>query len=267
MKPYHEPPFLRARPPAPSDDPLSLVTLVQNGTLDADLAALLWLTVAHRGAIVVAAAPRLAGKTTVLSAVMDLAPLGTEVVYTHGASEEFAFLDETDPRTTVIVVNEISDHLPIYLWGRRVLRVFEALDRGYSMGATLHADTPEEVLGVLLDPELGTTPALVGHVCLIATLAIVGQGDEPARRVRAAHAVVTTADGRLGVERLAAWDPDTDSFRHEGAGARAALATRLGLGAEALEEGLWRRRSAIAAAAAEGPLNRAEARERLAGLT
>ncbi len=265
MKPYHEPPFLRTRPPAPSDDPLSLVALVQNGTLDADLAALLWLTVARRGSIVVAAAPRLPGKTTVLSAVLDLAPAGTELVYTHGESEKFAFLDETDPGNTVIVVNEISDHLPIYLWGWRVLRVFEALERGYSMGATLHADTPEEVLEVLLDPEVGATPALVRQVCLIVNLAVVGQGDQPARRVRSAHVVVTDEDGRLGAVRLAAWDAGTDSFQHEGAGALAALAARLGLSLEALDAELSVRRGDISAAA--GPLNRADARWRLVELT
>jgi hypothetical protein len=96
----------------------------------------------------------------------------------------------------------------------------------------------------------------VGQVCLIVNLAVVGQGDQPARRMRSAHVVVADEDGRLGVVRLATWDAGADSFRHEGAAARATLAARLGLSIEALDAEISARRDSIAAAAAVGPLSR-----------
>jgi hypothetical protein len=267
MQPYHEPPFLRARPPGRSEDPLSLAALVQNGTLDLDLAALLWLTVAHRGSIVVAAAPRLAGKTTLLSAVTDLVAEGTEVVYTQGEAEDFAFLGETHPHTTLIVVNEVSDHLPIYLWGSRVTRVFEALRLGYSVAATLHADSAEETLDVLLDADGAMTPDLVGGLAIIANLTVVGEGADVTRRVAAVHVVLPTAAGRPGLGLLAEWEPWSDTFRHAGPEVRAGLARRLGMEAGAMEEGLSRRRAALDALRGRGPMDREEARRRLADLS
>jgi hypothetical protein len=244
-----------------------LAALVQNGTLDLDLAAMLWLTVAHRGSIVVAAAPRLAGKTTLLSAVTDLVAPDVEVVYTHGEAEDFAFLQDTQPQRTLIVVNEVSDHLPIYLWGSRVTRVFEAMKLGYAVAATLHADTAEEALGVLLDADGAMTPDLVAGLCLIATLAVVGQGADVTRRVSAAHVVLPTTAGRPGLDLLAEWDPGSDNFRHADPEARSGLARRLRIEASAMDEGLSRRRAALEALRDRGPMDREEARRRLLELT
>ena len=67
-----------------SDDRLTLLDLVRNRTLDLDTAALLWLLVENRSSIVVAAAPQLAGKTTLLTALIDFMPPWHEKVYTRG---------------------------------------------------------------------------------------------------------------------------------------------------------------------------------------
>ena len=128
-----------------SDDRLTLLDLVRNNTLDLKLAALLWLLVDKNASIVVAAAPQLAGKTTLLTALIDFMPPRYTKVFTRGRNEDFSFLSspDSDASNTYILVPELSDHTPAYLWGEEVRTLFQALDDGYSMGATMHADTPE----------------------------------------------------------------------------------------------------------------------------
>ena len=52
----------------------SLLELVRNGALNIAMASTLWLLVEKKASLVVAAGPRMAGKTTALPAIMDFAP-------------------------------------------------------------------------------------------------------------------------------------------------------------------------------------------------
>ncbi len=74
---------------------LSILSLVQNHTLDVSVAALLWALAARRGSLVVASPPQFAGKTTLLRAVLDLQPQETRVVVARGVEEDYAFLSDT----------------------------------------------------------------------------------------------------------------------------------------------------------------------------
>ncbi|MCH7802101.1 MAG: hypothetical protein IIC24_11250, partial [Chloroflexi bacterium] len=56
-----------------SKNRLTILDLISNNTLSTELAALLWLLVEHKTSIITAAGPQLAGKTTLLTALLDLA--------------------------------------------------------------------------------------------------------------------------------------------------------------------------------------------------
>ena len=116
-------------------DRLTLPDLVSNNTLPLELAALLWLLVEARTSLLAAASPQLAGKTTLVTALLDLAPPEYHSVLTRGELEDFAFLEATDASKTYILVPEFSDHTPAYLRGDSVRTLFDALDAGYSMAA------------------------------------------------------------------------------------------------------------------------------------
>ncbi len=133
-------------------DRLSLLDLVSNHTLTLELASLLWLLVEARTSLLAAAAPQFAGKTTLVSALLDLAPPSFSTVLTRGEREDFSFLESTDAAETYVLVPELSDHTAAYLWGDSVRILFDALDAGYAMAATMHADTPEQVLELLAAP-------------------------------------------------------------------------------------------------------------------
>lgn len=133
----------------PAATQLSLFQLVEAGSLDLRLASLLWLVLERHGSLIVAAEPSLAGKSTTLTALLALLPPDVEPVYTRGAAETFDFVDATDPRHTIILVNEISSQLPSYLWGPAVRDLFAMLQQGYALAATMHAGLMSELVAQL----------------------------------------------------------------------------------------------------------------------
>lgn len=209
---------------------LSLLQLVQAGTLDLRVAALLWLGMERRASVIVAALPRLAGKTTLLSALRDLLPPGVEVVYTRGQREDFSFVAHTDPGRTYVLCNEISPHLPTYLWGNRVRVLFETLARGYALGATMHADSPEEVVAALEGPPLLVPAEAMARVTFIVNLYAE---DGPAGVVRRVSQVTLAAPSHgadpYRLLPVAWWEPTSDTFAWaQSPDAAQALEARLG---------------------------------------
>nr|BAL56983.1 typeII/typeIV secretory system protein, ATPase [uncultured prokaryote] len=210
---------------------------MQAGTLDGGLAGLLWLAVDRKASLIFASEPPMAGKTTLLTALILLLPPHYEVVYTWGWREDFAWLAETDPARTYIMVNEISDHLPTYLWGPAVRKVFEALGKGYSLGATMHATTPQEVFAQLMGLPIGVSADLVACVHLLGFLEVV-YGEEGVKR-RLSRLELVLPPGPHGrfppTVRIGTWDGKGRGFRlHLEGQAGAALANRLGLSPRAL---------------------------------
>ena len=74
--------------------PLSITRIIASGSLDAELAALLWLLIEGRVPVVVAAEAPLAGKTTTLTALMDFLPPGVRKLFLRGWTEDFSWLPD-----------------------------------------------------------------------------------------------------------------------------------------------------------------------------
>jgi energy-coupling factor transporter ATP-binding protein EcfA2 len=140
-----------------------LADLLRDGTIDPATAAILWAALSRLKSLVVIAGPAGAGKSTLLAALLELLPAGTRRVYLHGCFEAFGFLSdpEIDPRHTALLVNEISPHLPIYLWGPALHHLLAAAERGYAVLATAHAATvPEFVASLSGSPLRIPTPRI-----------------------------------------------------------------------------------------------------------
>ncbi len=75
-------------------EPRSVVELIRAGTLDAQLAATLWVLVEGRVPIVVAAEGQGAGKSTLLDALLDFLPPGVRTIELAGADETFDWLPQ-----------------------------------------------------------------------------------------------------------------------------------------------------------------------------
>ncbi|MEJ7697546.1 MAG: hypothetical protein WKF78_13240 [Candidatus Limnocylindrales bacterium] len=82
--------------------PRSIVELIQAGTLDAELAATLWVLIAGGVPIVVAGADEGIGKSTLLIALMGFLPSRVRRMELTGATESFDWLPQaTEPDGTV----------------------------------------------------------------------------------------------------------------------------------------------------------------------
>jgi hypothetical protein len=245
-------------------EPRSIVELIGSGVLDAELAATIWLLAEGRVPIVVAAEAGGVGKSTLLGALLDFLPQTVHVVELAGEDETFAWLPQATelgwpgvarpapdgpgpvrPTTTVLFVNELSDHLPSYTWGPAARVAVRAASIGYGLAATIHADSLDDVFDALRRHPVRLTDDELSHLGVVLVLRRL---DDDRRRIVAAHFVRPVARDvhghvqRLGPAVLATWDPDTDSMEQFGWGVTPELARRVGLRAGDFEVEVERRR-------------------------
>ena len=240
----------------------SIVELIADGVLDAELAALAWLLVEARVPIVVAALARGVGKSTVLEALLDFLPASVDRIDLAGVDEEFGWLPEAaalgwpsagrpaaastgppvTPDSAYLVAAELSEHLPIYTWGAAARILVRAASIGYGFGATIHADRLEEVHDELGSAPVGLTDDELSYLGLVLIVRAWREPDSTViRRVVAAHYERPVGRDEHGhVQRLppaviAALDERTDRLEHFAWGVMPELAIRLGRKAGDLE--------------------------------
>ena len=152
------------RPVPPT--PRSIVELIRAGTLDAELAATLWVLIEGRVPVIVAAADGSAGKIDPPRRAARLPAAGRRDPRAgRGATETFDWLPQATraglaaarrcpsrraaspsaPTRPSSSCRELSDHLPSYTWGAEARIAIRAASIGYGLAATIHADTLEDV--------------------------------------------------------------------------------------------------------------------------
>lgn len=161
----------------------SLLWLIERGALDVPTAAFLSLTVEARASLLVVAEPHEAGKTTLLTALLDFLPDGSDPIFLRGWYERFTFREATPPERGYLLCNEISAHLPTYLWGQGVRRVFDAVAAGYPLLTTMHATSAADALDQLAAYPLEVPPAQAARLDLVVTIGVGYAGNRLLRRV------------------------------------------------------------------------------------
>ena len=204
--------------------PMSITELVRAGNMDTRTAALCWMVIEAHGSLLIAGEQPHSGKTTTLTALLDFLPHDVRRIFVRGWSETFDFLTQTRPQETLLLVNELSSHLPVYLWGPKAVRTFATLRDGYAIGSTLHADSADEAIAQLVG-ELGVPAADLGRVELLMITRIYGLARGGlARRVVTLHRL-SAADGDVTREPLVTHDASEDAFAHDRAAEERLLAT------------------------------------------
>jgi hypothetical protein len=178
-----------------SSTPLSILELVNAGNLNLRLAAILWLMMENRSSVVVAAGPNMAGKTATLNALLDFLPPEIDQVYLSGNFETFDFVEEDKPSTNYMVVEEFNTYLD-YVWGETAIKAFDLLEQGYSLGGTIHANTPREVV-YLFHRYLGLSLPLISNIDVIVTLRVsweLEEGFELLRQINSVSMLIPEED-------------------------------------------------------------------------
>jgi hypothetical protein len=175
---------------------------LRDETIDSWTAANLWAALARRYSLAVVAGDSGVGKTTLLTALLDFLPPHTRRVYIRGCFESFAFLSDPaiKPSATALLINEISPHLPVYLWGPAVGRILGAAERGFVLLATAHASSVHEFVGALTGSPL-QIPAARTAAFELVVLMERDEANLSGRRIRGVWRLQPTRDG-VAVARL-----------------------------------------------------------------
>ncbi|TMC72053.1 MAG: hypothetical protein E6J13_05705 [Chloroflexi bacterium] len=195
--------------------PMSVIELLEARNMDARTAAFCGMVLEAHGSMLIAAEQPHSGKTTTLTALLDFLPNDVRRVFLRGWVETFDYLKQTAPDRTILLGNELSSHLPVYLWGPKAVRVFETLRKGYAIGSTLHADSADEAIAQLTG-ELGVAPGDLARVDLLMVMRIYGtvRGDY-ARRVVSLHRLSPRDGSGLRLLPLLEHRETTDIHEHD----------------------------------------------------
>jgi len=224
---------------------MSIIELIRAGNMSARLAAMLWIGLERGANVIVAADPPSSGKTTTLSALLTFTPPETAVYFTHGEGETFALPPRSDSYPTYVLINEMSDHIPVYTWDDNARRAFELLAEGYSLATTMHDETVEGVVRQLHE-DLSIPKTQIANITFIIPL-YVGRLGGLMRRVQEVAFLRPDGD-ELSITTIASWDLSSDTFEVlQEPEHREAFAAWAGLPVDALDHELNKREGFLTA--------------------
>jgi hypothetical protein len=250
-------PYHRYRLHYESDNQLSVPEIIAHGSVDAHTAAVLWVLLDKRASYIIAGptdpTPGV-GKTTTLNALLPLYPNGTGLVYTLGMYEDFAFRSDVPPGDTTVLANEVSDHLPIYMWGGKARTFLRLPADGFTIATSCHADTLDDVMG-MLRRDLRLSPHEIHRIQVIVNIGLQGSTWRGRRRWLTTHFMPPAGDdatAKVAPMLISRWDAATDTFGNPAEGVLEAMATWAGMDAQTFTDEVERRETLLQRLADDG---------------
>lgn len=181
----------------------------------------------RKRSFIVVAVPRLAGKSTVLRAILAERPRSSPAIT---LAEDGEALDQLVKQSAggYLVIPEITQSaaMPGYIWGADVRRIFKLAKDGISLAATLHAEGPEDAFAQICEG-CRVNDAEAARITAAVSLRSLGRWEEPTRRVVAAvHEINGVVNGRPQLRLLHRWDRTRDAFVSEKGDAASGRAAR-----------------------------------------
>jgi hypothetical protein len=192
---------------------LSIVDLIQAGTISVEMAAYA-IRAMHEGeSLLTAARPGGAGKTTLMAALLNFLPPGVPIGTVDSSRVIRAGLGQPAAEPACYLAHEIgSGDWYGYIWGRDVADFFSLIDGQRRIASCLHADTLEELTGILCSPPLAVAREALGRVGLILFMHVAPAARGYRRRV----ASFWESDGQGGHRMVFRWNHGTDTFEQTG---------------------------------------------------
>jgi hypothetical protein len=194
---------------------LSLVDLIEAGTLSPALAARLAF-LQMRGASIASGAKRGGmGKTTLLAAVLAFTPRGVDLVTVDREASPPSGLKPSE-RRTVWLCHEMSrgDYYS-YLWGKEIAAYFSLADGSHNhLAFTIHADDPGEIEAQIASQQTGLSRR---DMSKLDALVFIDGVDTPLGLARRVTGLYEKSAGGAGHEPVFRWIKNGDVFERSGA--------------------------------------------------
>jgi hypothetical protein len=192
---------------------ITIADLVRNGSMNAEMAAVLWAAVDEEQSFLTVAIPRLAGKTTTSNAVLALRPPHVAVTPVAGEPGMMQRLAEERRGGYLVVAEFAQAPMPGYIWGETVRRVFETVHAGgYALQTALHAPGVDDAIHEVTHGN-GVSDAHASTFKLVMYIERFGQSfDAFWRRVTDLYEVERVEGGRPVGRSLFRWRESNDSF-------------------------------------------------------
>jgi len=250
------------------EDPLTIIDLIENETIDETIAAYLWLLMDYKMSVMIAGATG-AGKTTALNAVACL----TNPEYKMISVEEVTEINLTHENWTSTISrpgfgSEKQGEISLYdliksavrhrpdmilvgeIRGEEAYVLFQALATGHGGLCTIHADDVETTLKRLTQPPMNIPSSILPLMnCMIIAKRIKASKFEESEKRFASRKFARIAEIRDAdsIHDVFRWNPSLDSFQHdlEGSYLLSRIAKDLDVSKEVLFEELEKRKQIL----------------------
>ncbi len=210
-------------------DPWTIIDLIQNKTLDFEVASLIWLGVQYELNTLIAGGTA-SGKTSFLNAILVFSPPNQRIISIEDTRELVLpdFLHWTPLVTRLpnpegkggvdmldLMVNSLRMRPDRIVVGeirrqREAEVLFEAMHTGHSVYATLHADNSTQVKNRLINPPISIPEEVLGALHLV--IVQYRQRRTGQRRTFEVSEVVPEEE-RTNINVLYSWDPREDRLQ------------------------------------------------------
>ncbi len=193
---------------------MRLEDLVANGTMSPEIASTLVATAQGRHSFLVVAIPRLAGKSTLMAAMLDRRPKGAPLLTVGDDGIDIDALAAASAGG-YLVVPEISEY-PVtagYIWGAPVRQVFSKIGADVALAAALHAPGADEAIEIVCGGNR-VPHEQAAQIAVVVYVRSLGRDwrRPTGRRIATVHEVVTVRGGRPEMRLLHRWDESADRF-------------------------------------------------------
>jgi len=193
---------------------LTLADLVANGTMSSEVAATLRATTQGRYSFLVTAIPRLAGKSTVMAAMLAHRPKGAPLTTVGDDGIDIDALAAA-AAGGYLVIPEISEYAvtPGYVWGAPVRRAFAHAGKEAALAAALHSSGADEAIDIVCRGN-GVPDAQASQIALVVYVRSLGRDwrQPTGRRIATVTEIVAVRGGRPETRLLHRWDEKADRF-------------------------------------------------------
>jgi flagellar protein FlaI len=217
------------------EEPLSPIDLINNGTVNSETLAYLWLAV-ESGASVLVAGGAATGKTTLLNVLSMFIPTTAKVISIEDTRELNLTHENWIPSVTRVgfakglgevtmfeLLKESFRQSPNYVIvgevrGKEAYVMFQGMAAGFPAMGTMHAGKVEDVIHRLETPPINLSPTLIETLDVVVIMVHARTKGKTARRVKEIIEIesVDTKTGVARTNKVFNWLASEDKFEYRG---------------------------------------------------